>query len=104
MKQAVAYFRVSTAKQGASGLGLEGQRTAVIQFAAMQGVHIIAEYSETESGKGPDALVARPALARAMQDAKRRNAPVIVSKLDRLSRDVHFISGADGASRAVHRG
>lgn len=90
---AVAYFRVSTKRQGRSGLGLEAQREAVERFAKDQGYTLISAFTEVETGKGADALEARPQLAAAIRDAKLRNCPVLVAKLDRLSRDVHFISG-----------
>jgi len=85
--QYVAYYRVSTQMQGKSGLGLEAQRHAVNAFV---GSHpIIAEYTEIESGKRDD----RPQLEAALDYAKANNAILIIAKLDRLSRDVHFISG-----------
>lgn len=90
---AVAYYRVSTKRQGRSGLGLEAQREAVERFAKDQGYSLISEFTEVETGKGSDALETRPQLAAAIRDAKLRNCPVLVAKLDRLSRDVHFVSG-----------
>jgi DNA invertase Pin-like site-specific DNA recombinase len=90
---AVAYYRVSTAEQGRSGLGLEAQREAVRSFAAREGLELSEEFTEIESGKGSNALARRPQLATALRAAKRHRAPVLVAKLDRLSRDVHFISG-----------
>jgi DNA invertase Pin-like site-specific DNA recombinase len=93
MKSAVSYLRVSTQQQGKSGLGLEAQRAAVEQFASANGFKIEAEFAEIETGKGSDALERRPQLAAALADAKRRGAHILVAKLDRLSRDVHFISG-----------
>lgn len=91
----VAYFRVSTAEQGRSGLGLEAQRDAVRRFAAAEGFEVVAEFTDVETGKGADALERRPQLAAALAEARRhgKGTPVAVSKLDRLSRDVHFISG-----------
>lgn len=89
----VSYLRVSTAKQGASGLGLDAQRAAIAAFCAAEGLAIVAEVVEVESGKGADALATRPELRRALDIAKRHKAPVVVAKLDRLSRDVAFISG-----------
>src|SRR3954465_15699198 len=91
--KAVAYFRVSTEKQGKSGLGLDAQRGAVGRFAAEHGHEIAAEFVEVETGKGADALDRRPQLAAALKKAKTERCPVIVAKLDRLSRDVAFISG-----------
>ena len=81
--QYVAYYRVSTAKQGQSGLGLEAQRAAISRFTP------IAEFTEIESGKNDD----RAQLAEALAFAARNNATLIVAKLDRLSRDAHFITG-----------
>ena len=89
----VAYIRVSTQQQGRSGLGLEAQREQLINFAKIESMAIVAEYVEVESGKGHDALDRRPQLAAAIDDARARGCSVVVSKLDRLSRDVHFISG-----------
>jgi len=93
MAHAVMYGRVSTGRQGRSGLGLDAQKTAVEQFASQHGYSIEAVYIEVETGKGHDALARRPKLAAALAHAKRLKAPVIVSKLCRLGRDVHFISG-----------
>jgi DNA invertase Pin-like site-specific DNA recombinase len=89
----VAYYRVSTQKQGQSGLGLEAQRAALVQFAEREHFEIVAEHVEIETGKGSDALDRRPQLAAALKAAKRLKASILVAKLDRLSRDVHFISG-----------
>jgi DNA invertase Pin-like site-specific DNA recombinase len=93
MQQAVAYYRVSTAKQGRSGLGIEAQRETVTRFAAVEGFELVAEFVEIETGKGADALDRRPQLAAALAAGRARKCPVIVAKLDRLSRDVAFISG-----------
>lgn len=90
---AVAYFRVSTKRQGRSGLGMEAQREAVERFAEAQGITLVSTFTEVETGKGSDALETRPQLAAAIRDANLRQCPVLVAKLDRLSRDVHFISG-----------
>jgi DNA invertase Pin-like site-specific DNA recombinase len=84
---------VSDPKQGRSGLGLSAQRFAVQQFASIHNIEILAEHVEVETGAGADALDRRPKLKEALADARRAKCPVIVSKLDRLSRDVHFISG-----------
>ena len=89
----VAYFRVSAECQGRSGLGLEAQRKAVEQFAAAEAMHVVHEFREVETGKGADALDRRPQLAAALKMAKKLKAPIVVAKLDQLSRDVHFISG-----------
>ena len=93
MKTAIAYTRVSTASQGRSGLGLEAQQAALARFAKAEGFKLLETFSEVETGKGSDALDRRPQLAEALKLAKRHKAPIIVAKLDRLSRDVHFISG-----------
>jgi DNA invertase Pin-like site-specific DNA recombinase len=89
----VSYLRVSTAKQGAKGLGIEAQRSAVETFARQEAAAIAAEYVEVETGKGSDALERRPQLAAALAHARSIKAPVLVAKLCRLGRDVHFISG-----------
>jgi DNA invertase Pin-like site-specific DNA recombinase len=89
----VAYYRVSTQKQGRSGLGLAAQRSAVAAFAQAEGFEIVAEYTETESGKGADALNRRPQLNAALKAAKKAKCEVAVARLDRLSRDVAFIAG-----------
>jgi len=89
----VAYYRVSTQKQGRSGLGLEAQRDAVFRFADAHGFKIIADFGDIETGKGADALDQRPQLRMALDKAKKFGCKVAVAKLDRLSRDVHFISG-----------
>lgn len=87
----VVYFRVSTARQGASGLGLDAQRVAVAQHLAGVSGQVVAEYQETESGKKSDE--ARPQLALALAECKRTGAHLLVAKLDRLTRSVHFVSG-----------
>jgi DNA invertase Pin-like site-specific DNA recombinase len=89
----VSYIRVSTDKQGKSGLGIEAQREAIARFAESEGLTIVAEHVEVETGKGADALDRRPELAAALAAAKRVGGRLAVAKLDRLSRDVHFISG-----------
>jgi DNA invertase Pin-like site-specific DNA recombinase len=89
----VAYYRVSTDGQGKSGLGLEAQQAAVQRFAEAESFTIAETFVEVETGKGSDALDKRPQLAAAMKAARRLKTYVVVAKLDRLSRDVHFISG-----------
>jgi DNA invertase Pin-like site-specific DNA recombinase len=84
---------VSTQKQGRSGLGLEAQRKAVASFAEAEAFEIVAEFTEVETGKGSDALDRRPQLKAALKAAKKVRCEVAVAKLDRLSRDVAFISG-----------
>ena len=93
MSPLVAYYRVSTRKQGQSGLGLEAQRKAVRTFAELEGFTVVAEFTEVETGKGADALDRRPELQAALKAAKKARGSIAVAKLDRLSRDVHFISG-----------
>jgi DNA invertase Pin-like site-specific DNA recombinase len=93
MTQAIAYYRVSTQRQGRSGLGIEAQKEAVQRFAERDGYTLIAEHTEIETGKGADALDRRPTLAAALAQAKKLKCPIIVAKMDRLSRDVAFISG-----------
>ena len=95
-KPLIAYYRVSTQKQGRSGLGLEAQRTAVATFAKAEGLEVFREYTEVESGKGADALDRRPQLKAALKAAGKAEASIVVAKLDRLSRNVHFISGLMG--------
>ena len=83
----VTYLRVSTDRQGKSGLGLEAQRRAVLNYVAGKGT-IAAEYVEIESGVKND----RPQLACAMAEAKRIGAVLLIAKLDRLARNVAFIA------------
>ena len=92
-KPLVGYVRVSTSMQGRSGLGIEAQREALSRFAEAEGYELVSVLVEVETGKGFDALDRRPQLAEALSQARRRRCPVAVAKLDRLSRDVHFISG-----------
>lgn len=87
----VAYYRVSTAKQGASGLGLEAQRRAVADYLKATGGDLVGEFEEIESGKRDD----RPALAGAIERCGLTRAKLLIAKLDRLSRDVHFLTGLE---------
>ncbi len=84
----VSYIRVSTTRQGASGLGLEAQREAVTQFARSHGGTLVAEVKEIESGKNND----RPQIAEALSLCRLHRATLVIAKLDRLARNVHFIS------------
>lgn len=84
--RAVAYYRVSTDKQGRSGLGLEAQKAAV-QAILKPADLLIAEFTEVESGKRRD----RPQLAKALHQAKVNRAALVVAKVDRLARNVHFL-------------
>jgi DNA invertase Pin-like site-specific DNA recombinase len=88
-KALVSYLRVSTKKQGASGLGLDAQRAAVAEYAAKEGLKVVAEYVEVESGK----KASRPELAKALSHCRAAKACLVVAKLDRLARNVAFLSG-----------
>jgi DNA invertase Pin-like site-specific DNA recombinase len=89
----VAYFRVSTAKQGRSGLGLEAQKAAVLAFLNGGSWTLLEEFVEIESGK----LADRPELARALAACRLTGAKLVIAKLDRLSRDAHFLLGLQRA-------
>jgi DNA invertase Pin-like site-specific DNA recombinase len=92
-RQLISYIRVSTSQQGRSGLGIEAQRKALNQFAQAKGFEVAREFVEVETGKGADAMDRRPQLKVALAAARKQRCHVAVAKLDRLSRDVHFISG-----------
>ena len=83
----VAYERVSTARQGASGLGLEAQRKVIEDFAASRGAEVLARFTEVESGRKAD----RPELLKALHLAKVTGATLVIAKLDRLSRNAAFL-------------
>jgi DNA invertase Pin-like site-specific DNA recombinase len=85
----IAYFRVSTDRQGQSGLGLDAQRKGVMDYLNGGNWKLVDEYTEVESGKRID----RPELANALDACKREKAKLVIAKLDRLARNVHFISG-----------
>jgi DNA invertase Pin-like site-specific DNA recombinase len=89
----VAYYRVSTAKQGRSGLGLEAQKAAVLAFLNGGSWLLLDEFVEVESGKRAD----RPELARALAACRLTGAKLVIAKLDRLSRDAHFLLGLQRA-------
>jgi DNA invertase Pin-like site-specific DNA recombinase len=89
----VSYLRVSTARQGRSGLGLEAQRKAVDDFLNGGNWQIAKEFVEIESGKNAD----RPQLAKALQACRVFGAKLVIAKLDRLSRDAHFLLGLEKA-------
>lgn len=89
----VAYLRVSTSEQGKSGLGLEAQQDTIQRFAEREGITVVQWFREVESGKGHRPLDQRPILADALKLAKKLRVPLVISKLDRLSRDLAFISG-----------
>ena len=93
MQPVVAYYRVSTERQGRSGLGLDAQRERCAVFVAQNGMEIVEAFTEVETGKGADAIDRRPQLTTALAAARRHRGQVLVAKLDRLSRDVHFIAG-----------
>jgi DNA invertase Pin-like site-specific DNA recombinase len=86
----VAYYRVSTQRQGTSGLGLEAQRDAVERYVAGVEGHVLAAHTETESGKKASN---RPELQLALELCRKKRAVLLIAKLDRLARNVHFISG-----------
>lgn len=83
----VAYERVSTARQGRSGLGLDAQRRAIEDFAASRGANVIGRFTEIESGR----KVNRPELAKALELARLTGATLVIAKLDRLSRNAAFL-------------
>ena len=85
----VAYFRVSTDRQGKSGLGLDAQRATVADYLNGGDWTLVEEFVEVESGKRND----RPELAKALDLCRRKKATLVIAKLDRLARNVHFISG-----------
>src|ERR1700746_2125293 len=89
----ITYIRVSTSAQGRSGLGIEAQRHTLANFASTEDFEVVREFVEVETGKGADALDRRPQLKAALAAARKLKCHVAVAKLDRLSRDVHFISG-----------
>jgi DNA invertase Pin-like site-specific DNA recombinase len=92
MRSVIAYLRVSTGGQGRSGLGIEAQREAIARFVEAEGLELIGEHVEVETGKGSDALDRRPVLRDTLAEARKAKAAVVVAKLDRLSRDVAFIA------------
>lgn len=87
MASFVAYYRVSTARQGYSGLGLDAQRLAVGRFTAGRG-ELVAEFTEIESGRKAD----RPQLVAAIELTRKHKAILVIAKLDRLARNVAFVS------------
>ena len=86
MRKYIAYYRVSTQKQGVSALGLDAQRSEVARFVERGGV-VGTEYQDIESGKNNN----RPNLIRAIEDCKKQDATLLIAKLDRLSRNASFI-------------
>lgn len=92
-QQFIAYYRVSTQRQGASGLGLEAQRSAVMAHLAEGPRTVLEEFLEVETGKGSNALEKRPQLRLALERCRKTGATLLIAKLDRLARNVHFVSG-----------
>jgi DNA invertase Pin-like site-specific DNA recombinase len=92
--KAIAYYRVSTTKQGESGLGLDAQRDSVQRFAQARGLQLAGEFTEIETGTNKRE---RPQLTQAIALAKRENARLLIAKLDRLTRNVHFLTGLQDA-------
>jgi DNA invertase Pin-like site-specific DNA recombinase len=87
MQSLIAYERVSTARQGASGLGLAAQRAAIDAFAAARGAEVTARFTEVESGRDPN----RPELARAVRLCRLTGGTLVIARLDRLSRNAAFL-------------
>ena len=88
-RQYIAYYRVSTKDQEEDGHGLDAQRNAVERYLEAHGGHLADEYTEVESGKKSD----RPELGSAINECRQRRATLLIAKLDRLARNVHFITG-----------
>ena len=99
----IAYYRVSTHKQGASGLGLEARQEAVARYLGGSGSELVGEFVETETGKGADALAKRPQLRAALDACRKSGANLLIAKLDRLARNVHFITGLMEAAKGNGR-
>lgn len=99
----IAYYRVSTQKQGASGLGLEAQQEAVARYLGGSASELVGEFVETETGKGADALAKRPQLRAALEACRKSGAKLLIAKLDRLARNVHFITGLMEAAKGNGR-
>ncbi|ENG6110139.1 MULTISPECIES: recombinase family protein [Serratia] len=89
----ITYYRVSTTQQGKSGLGLEAQRAAVKLYLKGGDGSVVSEFEEVETGKGSNALDKRPQLRAALAACKKYGATLLIAKLDRLARNVHFVSG-----------
>jgi DNA invertase Pin-like site-specific DNA recombinase len=89
----VTYYRVSTQAQGRSGLGLEAQRSAVEHYLRSRQGKLIGEFTEVETGKGANALERRPELRAALDLCRKQGAVFVIAKLDRLARNVHFVTG-----------
>jgi DNA invertase Pin-like site-specific DNA recombinase len=93
MQTAIGYLRVSTREQGRSGLGLAAQRREIEAFGVREGFSVKSWHQDVQTGAGADAILLRPGLAAGLREAKAARCPLIVAKLDRLSRNVHFITG-----------
>src|ERR1700730_14061500 len=93
MKDAIGYLRVSTKEQGRSGLVLGPQRFDIEHFGQREGFSVTSWHQDIQTGAGKDAILLRPGLATALKEARGARCPLIVSRLDRLSRNVHFIAG-----------
>lgn len=89
----IAYYRVSTVQQERSGLGLDAQQHAVTRFLQDRDCELIGSFTEVETGKGANALHKRPELRAALNECKKQGATLLIAKLDRLARNVHFVSG-----------
>jgi DNA invertase Pin-like site-specific DNA recombinase len=92
-QQYVTYYRVSTQKQGTSGLGLDAQRSSVANYLLGSSKTVLAEFVEIETGKGANALDRRPQLRLALEACKKQGGTLLIAKLDRLARNVHFVTG-----------
>ena len=100
MSAAIGYVRVSTRLQGRSGVGLAAQRDDIERFALQQNLEIKSWHQDVQTGGGADALILRPGLAQALKEARARKCPLIVAKLDRLSRTFH--QWTHGTPRPFH--
>ncbi len=92
-QQFIAYYRVSTQRQGVSGLGLDAQKTTVEQYVQGRAKTVVAEFVEVETGRGANALEKRLQLRLALEACRQSGAVLLIAKLDRLARNVHFVSG-----------
>ena len=93
MPQLIRYLRGSARQAANAGLAVDAQRAAIERFAKTENCEVIGEVIEVETGGGADALNRRPQLAAALVQARQKRAVIVIAELDRLSRDVHFISG-----------
>ena len=87
MQTAIEYLRVSTKEQGRSGLGLAAQRREIEAFEVREGFSVKSWHQDIQTGAGADAILLRPGLAAGLKEAKAARSPLIVVKLDRLSRN-----------------